>query len=137
MPFAATFFTNFFFLFFFFLKFFVGFFLRGLANEAFEKVASYGLLPNMVLYLIQDYHLGVAKATNILFLWSAATNFLPVVGAFLSDSYLSRFLTIGLGSITSLLVISQIFFSFLPQFLQHLLLLFFLILILLIISSRH
>lgn len=74
-----------------------------IANEAFEKVASYGLLPNMILYLIQDYHLGVAKGTNILFLWSAATNFLPVVGAFLSDSYLGRFLTIGLGSITSLL----------------------------------
>lgn len=83
-----------------------------LANEAFEKVASYGLLPNMVLYLIQDYHLGVPKAANILFLWSAASNFLPLVGAFLSDSYLGRFLTIGLGSISSLLVISLIFFSF-------------------------
>lgn len=82
------------------------------ANEAFERVASYGLLPNMILYLIQDYHLGVAKGTNILFLWSAATNFLPVVGAFLSDSYLGRFLTIGLGSITSLLVIPLILFSF-------------------------
>ncbi|RVW69488.1 Protein NRT1/ PTR family 1.2 [Vitis vinifera] len=83
-----------------------------IANEAFEKVASYGLLPNMILYLIQDYHLGVAKGTNILFLWSAATNFLPVVGAFLSDSYLGRFLTIGLGSITSLLVIPLILYSF-------------------------
>ncbi|KAJ0008372.1 hypothetical protein Pint_29727 [Pistacia integerrima] len=74
-----------------------------IANEAFEKVASYGLVPNMILYFIGDYHLSVAKGTNILFFWTAATNFMPILGAFLSDSYLGRFLTIGLGSIVSLL----------------------------------
>lgn len=58
----------------------------------------------MILYLMRDYHFGVAKGTNILFFWNAATNFTPIVGAFLSDSYLGRFLTIGLGSICSLLV---------------------------------
>nr|XP_043614795.1 protein NRT1/ PTR FAMILY 1.2-like [Erigeron canadensis] len=74
-----------------------------IANEAFEKVASYGLVPNMILYLMSDYKIGVAKGTNILFLWTAASNFSPVLGAFLSDSYLGRFLTIGLGSCFSLL----------------------------------
>ncbi|KAJ0755494.1 putative proton-dependent oligopeptide transporter family, PTR2 family proton/oligopeptide symporter [Helianthus annuus] len=74
-----------------------------IANEAFEKVASYGLVPNMILYLMSDYKIGVAKGTNILFLWTAASNFAPVLGAFLSDSYLGRFLTIGLGSCFSLL----------------------------------
>ena len=76
------------------------------ANEALEKVASYGLLPNMILYLMGDYHIGIAQGTNILFFWSAATNFLPLIGAFVSDSYLGRFLTIGFGSISSFLVIS-------------------------------
>jgi peptide/histidine transporter 3/4 len=79
------------------------------ANEAFEKVASYGLIPNMILYLMRDYSVGVAKGTNILFLWTAGTNFMPILGALISDSYLGRFLTIGLGSISSLLVL---FFSF-------------------------
>ncbi|XP_059643547.1 protein NRT1/ PTR FAMILY 1.2-like [Cornus florida] len=74
-----------------------------IANEAFEKVASYGLLPNMILYLMNEYNIGAVKGTNILFFWSAATNFMPIVGAFLSDSYLSRFLTIGFGSIFSFL----------------------------------
>ncbi|KAK3027063.1 hypothetical protein RJ639_040895 [Escallonia herrerae] len=74
-----------------------------IANEAFEKVASYGLLPNMIQYLIRDYNFGVAKGTNALFLWSSATNFTPLFGAFLSDSYLGRFLTIIVGSIISLL----------------------------------
>ncbi|XP_071689128.1 protein NRT1/ PTR FAMILY 1.2-like [Rutidosis leptorrhynchoides] len=74
-----------------------------IANEAFEKVASYGLMPNMIVYLMKDYNIGVSKGTNILFLWTAASNFAPVLGAFFSDSYLGRFLTIGLGSLFSLL----------------------------------
>lgn len=76
------------------------------ANEAFEKVASYGLLSNMILYLIKDYRMGLAQGQNILFLWSAATNFLPIVGALVADSYLGRYLTIAIGSIFSLLVYS-------------------------------
>ncbi|CAI9757608.1 unnamed protein product [Fraxinus pennsylvanica] len=74
-----------------------------IANEAFEKVASYGLLPNMIFYLMRVYNMGVTRATNIIFLWSAATNFMPLIGAFVADSFLGRFLTIGLGSIASLL----------------------------------
>ncbi|KAI8529302.1 hypothetical protein RHMOL_Rhmol12G0214700 [Rhododendron molle] len=57
----------------------------------------------MILYLMGDYHIGITQGTNILFFWSAATNFSPLVGAFISDSYLGRFLTIGLGSIFSFL----------------------------------
>ncbi|KAI3806865.1 hypothetical protein L1987_22782 [Smallanthus sonchifolius] len=74
-----------------------------LANESFEKVASYGIHPNMIRYLMSDYHMGFAEGTNVLLKWSAATNFLPVIGAFLSDSLLGRFLTIFLGSIFSLM----------------------------------
>ncbi|XP_076916998.1 protein NRT1/ PTR FAMILY 1.2-like [Bidens hawaiensis] len=74
-----------------------------LANESFEKVASYGLTPNMIQYLMFDYHMGFAKGTNVILNWSAASNFLPIVGAFLSDSYLGRFLAIFLGSIFSLM----------------------------------
>ncbi|XP_010503915.1 PREDICTED: protein NRT1/ PTR FAMILY 1.1-like [Camelina sativa] len=74
-----------------------------IGNEAFEKVASYGLLQNMILYLMSDYRLGVAKAQTVLFMWVAATNFLPLVGAFLSDSYLGRFLTIAVASLSGFL----------------------------------
>ncbi|XP_016459445.1 protein NRT1/ PTR FAMILY 1.2-like [Nicotiana tabacum] len=74
-----------------------------IANEALEKVASYGLLPNMTFYLMKDYRMEVTTAQNLLFFWSAATNFLPLVGAFVADSYLGRFLAIGLGSIFSFL----------------------------------
>lgn len=74
-----------------------------IANEAFEKLASYGLVTSMILYLMREYHMGVATGTNWIFFWNAATNFSPLVGAFFSDSFLGRFLTIGFGSMTSLL----------------------------------
>lgn len=73
-------------------------------NEAIEKVATYGLLPNMILYLMKDYHVELAKGTNVIFLWAGAINFTPILGAFLADSYLGRFLTIGLGSLASFMV---------------------------------
>lgn len=74
-----------------------------IANEAFEKVASYGLLPNMILYLMGEYGMGLTTGSNLIFLWSSATNFAPVIGAFLADSFVGRFWMIGFGSITSLL----------------------------------
>ena len=67
----------------------------------------------MIVYLMTEYNLGLTKGNNILYLWAAASNFMPILGAFLSDSYLGRFLTIGLGSIVSVLVsLSSILFIF-------------------------
>lgn len=78
---------------------------KNTVNEAFERVASFGLVPNMIFYLMGDYNLGFAKGNNLIFYWSAATQFMPILGAFLSDSYLGRFLTIVSGSMASFLVI--------------------------------
>ncbi|XP_042496954.1 protein NRT1/ PTR FAMILY 1.1-like isoform X2 [Macadamia integrifolia] len=74
-----------------------------IVNESFEKVASYGLMPNMIFYLMKEYNLNAATGTTILLLWSATSNAFAIVGAFLSDSYLGRFRVIVLGSISSLL----------------------------------
>ncbi|KAK9666103.1 hypothetical protein RND81_14G160700 [Saponaria officinalis] len=76
--------------------------LMNAANESFEKVASYGLMPNMIIYLMSDYKMNVGNAQNLLYFWTAALNFLPILGAFLADSFAGRFLTIGIGSIISL-----------------------------------
>lgn len=75
-----------------------------IASQALEKLAYYGLVPNMILYLTVEYGMGTTEAANILFLWSAATNFFPLIGAFIADSYTGRFPLIGFGSSTSLLV---------------------------------
>lgn len=60
-------------------------------NESFEKVASYGLIPNMIFYLISGYHIESANAAGLLSIWSAISNALAIVGASVSDSYMSRF----------------------------------------------
>ncbi|KAF8036283.1 hypothetical protein BT93_C2108 [Corymbia citriodora subsp. variegata] len=74
-----------------------------IANEILEKVASVGLLPNMILYLINQYYFNAASGANVLFLWSAISSFTPILGAFLSDSCLGRFRIIGFGSVINLL----------------------------------
>ncbi|CAI8605649.1 unnamed protein product [Vicia faba] len=74
-----------------------------IANQAFEKMSSYGIMLNMVLYFTRHYGMHAAKATNIILLWSAASYFTPVLGAFLADSYFGRFTVIAFGSfLTSL-----------------------------------
>lgn len=79
------------------------------ANETFEKVSSFGLLANMILYLILEYNMDSATGAIVLFQWSAISNLITIIGAFLSDSYLGRFRVIAYGSISSLLVRKSIF----------------------------
>lgn len=74
-----------------------------IVNEAFERVASYGLMPNMIFYLMKNYRMEAASGSTILFLWSAMSNGLSIFGAFLSDSFMGRYLVISLGSLCSLL----------------------------------
>lgn len=76
----------------------------GAANEVLEKVASFGLLANMIIYLTATYHMKPAAAAVVLLLWGAISNFLPIFGAFLADSWLGKFRVIAAGSFFSLTV---------------------------------
>ncbi|KAL4560332.1 hypothetical protein LXL04_032482 [Taraxacum kok-saghyz] len=75
-----------------------------IVNEAFERVASYGLMPNMIFYLMEVYHMEAVTGTSILSIWSALSNGLSIFGALIADSYLGRFRVIALGSLSTLLV---------------------------------
>ncbi|KAL4560338.1 hypothetical protein LXL04_032488 [Taraxacum kok-saghyz] len=75
-----------------------------IVNEAFERVASYGLMPNMIFYLMEVYHMEAVTGTSILSIWSALSNGLSIFGALIADSYLGRFWVIALGSLSTLLV---------------------------------
>lgn len=83
-----------------------------LGNEAFQFIGGLGLVINMIIYLKSDYHMGTAPATTFLFLWNALGNFLPLLGAFISDSYLGRFQSIVWGSIANLIVSSLHYYNF-------------------------
>ncbi|WMV42619.1 hypothetical protein MTR67_036004 [Solanum verrucosum] len=73
-----------------------------IVNETLEKVASYGLQPNMVIYLMKVYNLEIVTATSLLSMWSALSHGLALLGAFVSDSFLGRFTVVAIGSISSL-----------------------------------
>ncbi|XP_051151572.1 protein NRT1/ PTR FAMILY 1.1-like isoform X2 [Andrographis paniculata] len=65
-------------------------------------MATYGLMPNMILYMMKQYHLEMTTASTALYIWSAATTSMPLIAAFIADSFLGRFYTIGIGSIVCL-----------------------------------
>ncbi|KAJ6431220.1 hypothetical protein OIU84_018667 [Salix udensis] len=75
-----------------------------LGNETFERLATFGLMANFMVYLMKVFHLEQVSAANILNIWYGATNFAPLVGAFISDAYVGRFKTIAFASCAALLV---------------------------------
>jgi peptide/histidine transporter 3/4 len=46
-------------------------------------VASFGLHPNMILYLTTRYQMTAVDGAMVIYLWNAMTNFLPIFGAVL------------------------------------------------------
>ncbi|XP_042497926.1 protein NRT1/ PTR FAMILY 2.13-like [Macadamia integrifolia] len=74
-----------------------------LGNEAFERLASYGLIMNFMLYLLNVFHLDQASAINIINIWSGTIYFSPLLGAFICDAYLGRFRTLAFASVASFL----------------------------------
>ncbi|XP_016483295.1 protein NRT1/ PTR FAMILY 1.2-like [Nicotiana tabacum] len=73
-----------------------------IVNESFERVASYGLQTNMIIYLMTFYQMSAATGASILGIWTALSNGLAIVGAIISDSYLGRFRAVAIGSIFTL-----------------------------------
>lgn len=70
-----------------------------------ERLASFGLMANFMVYLQGEYHMDQVKAATILNAWYGAANFTPVIGAFISDIFIGKFQAIVFGSFASLLVI--------------------------------
>lgn len=74
-----------------------------LGNETFERLATIGLVANLMVYLRTQLHMSLVSATNLLNIWSGVTNFAPLFGAFISDAYVGRFRTIAVASFASFL----------------------------------
>ncbi|CAK7337432.1 unnamed protein product [Dovyalis caffra] len=82
-----------------------------MANETFERVAGVGLQANMILYLRNEYNLSNASGAYILALWASISNFMPLPGAFLSDSYFGRYRVIAFSTVTTLLGMILLWFT--------------------------
>lgn len=73
-------------------------------NEACDNLATLGLSSNMIVYLTKQFHMPNVMASYVLNVWGGTTNFTPLLGAFLSDSYVGRYWTISVGCMVSLIV---------------------------------
>ncbi|RCV28715.1 hypothetical protein SETIT_5G424900v2 [Setaria italica] len=73
------------------------------SNETFEKAASFGVAANLTTYLVKRFNIGQLQATNVTNIFFATLNFTPLLGAFISDSYLGRFKTLACGCFATLL----------------------------------
>ncbi|XP_059066197.1 protein NRT1/ PTR FAMILY 2.13-like [Cryptomeria japonica] len=69
-------------------------------NESCEKIAVVGLQSNMSIYLKTKYNMKLVTIVNMLNIWSGTTSFATLGGAFLADSYIGRYLTIVIASLS-------------------------------------
>ncbi|XP_059428387.1 protein NRT1/ PTR FAMILY 2.8-like [Corylus avellana] len=56
------------------------------------------LIASLVVYLHDKYNLDTVRSADVFNIWAGFTNFLPLAGAFVADTYLGRFHTLLFGS---------------------------------------
>ncbi|KAM7521174.1 hypothetical protein LguiB_020136 [Lonicera macranthoides] len=65
-----------------------------IVNEVAERLAFFAVAVNMVAYLVFEMHQSLPNAATHVTDWIGAAYVLTILGAFLADAYLGRFLTI-------------------------------------------
>lgn len=72
-----------------------------IGNETFEKLGTIGTSANLLVYLTTVFNMKSITATNLINIFNGTCNFGTLLGAFLSDTYLGRYKTLGIASISS------------------------------------
>ncbi|KAL5561969.1 hypothetical protein UlMin_031716 [Ulmus minor] len=68
------------------------------AYEVFERMAYYGISTNLVLYLTKKLHEGTVTSSNNVTNWVGTVWMTPILGAYIADAYLGRYLTFVIAS---------------------------------------
>ncbi|KAK8954526.1 Peptide transporter PTR3-A [Platanthera zijinensis] len=69
----------------------------------FERLAYFGVAPNLVLYFTNKLHQTTVEASNNVNNWSGTAMMTPILGAYIADSYLGRYWTFNIFSAIYLL----------------------------------
>ncbi|GJY42603.1 proton-dependent oligopeptide transporter family protein [Tanacetum coccineum] len=76
-----------------------------------ERFAYYGVKSNLITYLTGPLGQSTATAAKNVNIWSGTASLLPLVGAFIADGFLGRYLTIILASLLYILALALLAFS--------------------------
>ncbi|KAK9995950.1 hypothetical protein SO802_020636 [Lithocarpus litseifolius] len=74
-----------------------------IGNETFEKLGTIGTSTNLLVYLTTVFNMNSITATLLINIFNGTTNFAPLLGAFLCDTYFGRYNTLGFASVASFL----------------------------------
>ncbi|KAM0001262.1 putative proton-dependent oligopeptide transporter family, MFS transporter superfamily [Helianthus debilis subsp. tardiflorus] len=80
--------------------------------EVAERFAYYGVNSNLITYLTVPLGQSTTTAAENVNIWSGTSSLLPLVGAFIADAYLGRYLTIIIASLLYVLVCRLFIFTF-------------------------
>ncbi|KAF5175984.1 NRT1/ PTR FAMILY 6.4 [Thalictrum thalictroides] len=70
-----------------------------LGTELAERICVNGISMNLVTYLVGDMHISASKSANIVTNFMGTLNMLALLGGFLADAKLGRYLTVAIFSI--------------------------------------
>ncbi|CAM8980973.1 unnamed protein product [Rhodiola kirilowii] len=59
-----------------------------------ERLSYFGLTTSLILYLSKVIHMDLETAAKQVNYWSGVTTFMPLIGGFVADAYLSRYFTV-------------------------------------------
>ncbi|XP_028765525.1 protein NRT1/ PTR FAMILY 5.2-like [Neltuma alba] len=79
--------------------------------EVFERLAYFGISGNLVQYLTTKLHEGTVESANNVNNWTASVWLTPLVGAYIADAHLGRYLTFLIAAIICLLGMSLLTLS--------------------------
>ncbi|GKG17788.1 proton-dependent oligopeptide transporter family protein, partial [Tanacetum coccineum] len=80
--------------------------------EVAERFAYYGVSSNLITYLTGPLGQSTATAAENVNMWSGTALLLPLVGAFIADAFLGRYLMIIIASMLYVLVCHLFIFNF-------------------------